>query len=254
MNSPATLDRAVRPAANGPMGGGEFVEKPGTGTSILVWNLPLRIWHWGFAASLSGAWFLGNSFDPEGDVFKYHMPLGLLAGFFVAVRVVFGIVGSRHARWTRFFFTPWHTVRYLFDAVRFRSRAYAGINPGTSLVALGMYLAVAAVIYTGFAADYVEIWHGWLADSLLWLVGLHLAGLFVHTLGHRDWLALSMITGRKVGDAADGLPRENWIGGWLFLGLCIALAAALYFGFDKNECVLKIPGLPPLYLPLVQKG
>lgn len=254
MSAPAAVDRDIGPAAGGRRNDVETAEAPRPEASIVVWNFPFRILHWGFAASLGGAWFLGNSFDPEGDLFKYHMPLGLLAGFFVAARIVFGIVGSRHARWTRFFFTPWHTVRYLFDAIRFRSRTYAGINPGTSLVALGMYLVVAAVIYTGFAADYVEIWHGWLADSLLWLVGLHLAGLVVHSLGHRDWLAQAMITGRKTGPAADGLPRENWLGGWLFLGLCIALVAAIYLGFDVNECVLKIPGLPPLYLPLVQKG
>jgi cytochrome b len=254
MSTSASVERGQNPPASGRAACVAPAEASSREASVIVWNFPFRILHWGFAVSLSGAWILGNSFDPEGDLFKYHMPLGLLAGFFVVARIVFGIVGSRHVRWTRFFFTPFHTARYLFDAIRFRSRGYAGINPGTSLVALGMYVVVGAVIYTGFAAEYVEAWHGWLADTLLWLVGLHLAGLAVHTLGHRDWLALSMITGRKSGPAADGLPRENWLGGWLFLVLCLALAAAGYLGFDVNECVLMIPGLPPIYLPLVQKG
>lgn len=218
----------------------------------LVWDFPMRILHWGFAASFCGAWYIANFYDPEGDIFKYHMLLGILSGFFVAARIALGLFGSRYARWSRFFFSPLHTARYLFDAVRFRSAKYPGINPGTSWVALAMYAVAAALIYTGFSPDYVEVWHVRLAGALPWLVGLHLAGLLLHTLSHREWIALAMITGQK--SAVEGLRRENWLGGWILLVLMAATAAVLYYFFDINESTLKLPGLPSVCLPIVQKG
>lgn len=220
----------------------------------LVWNFPMRIFHWGFAASFTGSWVLGEYFNPESDIFKYHMVLGILAGLFLVARIVFGLFGSRHAKWTRFFFTPWHTLRYFWDAARFRTKNYTGINPGTSMVAIGMYLAVAGLLYTGFHPEYVENWHEIIAQAFLWLVGLHLAGLALHTISHREWIALAMITGRKHGLPGEGLAKDNWIGGWAFLFLCLLATAALYFSFNVLESTLNIPGLPTIFLPIVQMG
>lgn len=80
---------------------------------ILVWDLPTRVLHWLFAGSLSGALVIGFGFDDEHPWFAYHMLLGLVAGLVLCMRLALGIVGSRHARFSAWAWSPRELIRYV---------------------------------------------------------------------------------------------------------------------------------------------
>jgi cytochrome b len=226
---------------------------PAHGNS-LVWDLPLRLCHWGFAGSLSASLFLGLYFDPESEIFHYHMPLGLLAGWFVALRLALGFSGSRPTRWPAFFHAPARTLRYFSNVLRGRADEAGPLNPGSAHFALGIYLGLFGLIATGFAADWIEPWHGRLADGIIVLIACHLAGLTLHALRHRACTPLAMIHGR-----APAQPGEPPAPARRPLGLTLLLASALvtwlvFRHYDSATSTLALPFLPAIDFPLIQKG
>jgi cytochrome b len=226
---------------------------PGPGTT-LVWDLPLRLCHWGFAASLSAALFLGLRFDPESEIFQYHMPLGLLAGWFVALRLELGFSGSRLTRWPAFFHPPARTCRYFRAVLRGPADESGPLNPGSAHFALGIYLGLGAAIATGFIADWLEPWHGPVAYGLLGLVACHLTGLALHAWRHRAWTPLAMIHGRaQLPAGATPAPARRPLGSALLLASVLVTWLVLRH-YDPATATLAIPFLPTLDFPLVQKG
>ena len=67
-------------------------------SKILVFDLPVRVFHWLLAALFLGAFVIGTTVDDESSVFAVHALLGAGAGFLVLLRLVWGLVGTRHAR------------------------------------------------------------------------------------------------------------------------------------------------------------
>ena len=65
---------------------------------ILVWDLPVRLFHWMLAISFAGAWLTAES-ERWRDV---HVLLGYTAGVLVVLRIIWGLVGTRHARFASF--------------------------------------------------------------------------------------------------------------------------------------------------------
>jgi cytochrome b len=226
---------------------------PAHGNS-LVWDLPLRLCHWGFAGSLSASLFLGLYFDPESAIFQYHMPLGLLAGWFMALRLALGFSGSRLTRWPAFFHTPARTLRYFSNVLRGRADDAGPLNPGSAHFALGIYLCLGGVIATGFIADWLEPWHGHLADGIIVLIACHLAGLTLHALRHRACTPLAMIHGRAP-DSVDVTPAPAR----RVLGFALLCASGLvtwlvFRHYDSATSTLALPFLPAIDFPLIQKG
>lgn len=221
---------------------------------VLVWDLPARVCHWGFALSVSGSLVIGFRFDPRDDTFKYHMVLGLLALWFLAIRIVLGFCGGAQSRWRACVHPPRRIARYFADVVRWRTEEPDGLNPGTAVFAPAVYLALVAVIVTGFDADWVGSWHGWLSWGVIGLIAAHLLGLTLHALRHRRLSPLAMVHGRA-------LRREGVAPAPARIAHGVALAALsglivwlLLNHYDPNTSVLNLPFLPEISLPLIQKG
>ena len=221
---------------------------------VLIWDHPMRLCHWGFALSLTASLVIGLRCDPESAVFPYHMLLGFIAVWFIVVRLVLGFIGSRHALWSSFFHGPTQTLRYIGNVIRWRKDEASGPNAGSALFAQAIYLATLALIWTGFVPDWVESWHGWLAYAALALIGVHLLGLSLHALCHRAMTPLAMIHGRGIGRETDALPNSQRVAGvilWIISGL---LVWCVFARFDSNTNTLRLPLLPEIELPLMQKG
>jgi cytochrome b len=221
---------------------------------VLIWDHPMRLCHWGFALSLSASLVIGLRCDPESAAFPYHMLLGFIALWFMAVRVILGFIGSRHARWRSFFHGPRQTLRYFANVIRWNKEESGGPNAGSALFAQAIYLATLALIWTGFVPDWVESWHGWLAYAAIALIGVHLLGLSLHALRHRALTPLSMIHGRGIGRETDALPSSQRLAGLIVLILSAILIWAVFARFDTNTATLHLPFLPEIDLPLIQKG
>ena len=221
---------------------------------ILVWDLSSRLCHWGFALSSGASLYIGFRFDPQDELFKNHILLGFLAAWFLAVRIGLGFVGSRTARWRAFFHSPRPTLQYFAGVFRGKADVHHGLNPGTALFAMAFYIALIALIVTGYDADWAERWHGRFAWCVLGLIGCHLLGLTLHALRHRELTPLAMINGMRYGRYADGLPRECWAGGVALLVLSVLVTWLIFHYFDQGSSSLRIPFLPEIAVPMIQKG
>lgn len=210
---------------------------------ILVWDIPTRLFHWAFAASLTGAIAIGFLTDDDDPLFMTHMLLGIVAVFLLIVRIVMGIVGSRHARFASYPLRPGEVTTYFAGALLSKTRRYAGNNPGSALAAVLMFLLVPALFITGAGIGGGEVGeiHETLAWALLAVVALHIAGLILHTIRHRESIGLSMITGRKSGEPADAIPSSHPVWGAAFALAATAWIGGLFANHDSANASVKLP-------------
>jgi cytochrome b len=172
---------------------------------ILVWDWPTRIGHWLMAAAFLVAYLTGES---EEWRLVHVWAGGTLAGI-VAFRVVWGLIGSRHARFWSFLRSPMAAFGYLGSLLRGSPRHYTGHNPagGWAIVLLlGLGLAAAATgwpTYQELGGEWLEEAHEVVVNLMLTVVLIHLAGVLVGSLAHRENLPRAMVTGYKL-----GLPEE----------------------------------------------
>lgn len=217
---------------------------------ILVWDIPTRLFHWLLAGAFVGAFAIANLVEDESTLFAVHMLLGGVMAFMVVLRVVWGFVGSRWARFGSFLFSPAEVIAYVKDTT---ARRFTGHNPGASwaiFAMLGLSLGLAATgLLMGTGGELVGELHEILAWSMVVVVVAHLAGLVVHTLRHRENAALPIVTGYKLGAPQDATPRAHALVGMLFLGVTGAWGAGLVRSYDAQTHALQIPGTS-LTLPL----
>jgi cytochrome b len=179
--------------------------------SIPVWDPAVRVFHWTLAAAFLVAYATEDDFE------WLHVNAGYLIGILLGLRLLWGFVGPRHARFSDFVRGPRRVMAYAADAVRLRAPRYIGHNPagGAMVVALMVSLAVTvasgialygATDFTGplaglwrgeLAADVLEAVHEAGANTTLFLVLLHLGGVLFSSLEHGENLIKSMINGRK---------------------------------------------------------
>lgn len=212
-----------------------------------VWDLPVRIFHWALVLSFVGA-YLSNRAGVE--YFTYHLWFGYAVVVLIAFRIVWGLVGTRHARFWSFVPGPVGTLRYLGDIVRRRPTHYSGHNPLGALMVLALLASLLVQSVAGlFAND--EIVNtgpliGFIDEDLslrltslhrqlfYWIaaaVGLHIVGVLVHVIFKREPLIRAMFTGRKpatlVARSEEIASSRLWLAVVLLAGLAGALAWAV---------------------------
>jgi cytochrome b len=179
---------------------------------ILVWDAPVRVFHWLMVLCFAGAWITAES-EPWRAL---HVTLGYTMAGLVGFRLLWGLVGTRHARFRTFVRGPKAVLRYLRSLLRGQPEHFTGHNPAGALAIVGLLGLAAAVTFTGWAT-YNEVW-GWpedvhegAANAMLALAALHVVGVIVASWAHRENLVGAMITGRKPGTPAEALQRA-WHG------------------------------------------
>ena len=213
--------------------------------NILVWDLPVRLFHWTFAGSLSAALAIGFLVDDDSPVFQLHMLFGLVAAFALVVRIILGIAGSRYNRFTAMPLRPVEVVRYMVGAFTGKARRYIGHNPGCAVAAMLMFALVPLLVASGagWLGETGEELHEGLAIALGVTIGAHILGIIWHSIRHKEALALSMVTGRKEGPEEDGLATAN--PGWaiaIFAGGA-AWIGALFANHDPRAETVRLPVL-----------
>lgn len=204
---------------------------------ILVWDLPTRLFHWLFAAAVLGALVIALCTDDDKSFFQVHMLLGLVAGFMVLLRLVWGGAGSRYARFGSFLFGPKVLVDYLVGVFRRTRDRHIGHNPGSAYAIHAMLLLSLGLASSGLLmASWkdIEDLHEIFAYAMLMIVGAHLAGIILHTLRHRENIALSMLHGCKQGEGTEGISSSHPLVGAFFLALTIGCTAILFNGHDAQ--------------------
>lgn len=175
------------------------MQQTGSSGGNLVWDVPTRVFHWALAASFVGAYLLAG----EDGARTYHVMFGYTVAGLLVFRLVWGLVGSRHARFRDFAYGPRAAVAYFGDLVRGRARDYQGHNPAGSWAVYALLALAAATALTGWlnynqvAGETFEDVHEVLANAWLVMVVVHVAGVIVASLAHRRNLVVAMITGRR---------------------------------------------------------
>lgn len=173
----------------------------------LVWDLPVRAFHWLLVASFAGAWLLSES-ERQRDL---HVMFGYTVLGLVVFRLAWGFTGTRYARFRSFLYRPREALDYLRGLASGRGERYLGHNPAGSF-AIWAILGLAAVVgatgyatYNDIGGDAVEEVHEFLANGWLVVVGAHVAGVVLSSWLHRENLARAMVTGYKDGEPSDAI-------------------------------------------------
>lgn len=182
--------------------------------TVMVWDVPTRLFHWTLVLSFASAYLTA----------EFHLGfLHTLLGYFLCVllvaRLIWGFAGNQFARFKSFIFSPQETLDYLRSLLQNNPRHYFGHNPAGALMVFGLLALLALILLTGlttlavidfegpllFLTDYfddeasyaVRHLHGWLIDIALVIIPLHLLGVAVGSVQHKENLVRAMVTGKK---------------------------------------------------------
>ncbi len=217
---------------------------------VRVWDPFVRIFHWSVVAAFFIAYFTDD------ELLTLHVWAGYAIGGFLILRVLWGLVGPRHARFSDFIYAPATVLAYARDLLLFRAKRYLGHSPAGGAMVVALLIGLAASVWSGlelYAAEegkgplagatpaisatahaapeasqsrvliagrdergerddreedeYAsgkyegdEFWeeaHEVLANLTLALVILHIGGVLLASVAHRENLARSMVTGLK---------------------------------------------------------
>jgi cytochrome b len=181
------------------------------GRTILVWDLPVRVFHGLLAGAFAAAFATGDA-DRWRDV---HAVLGYTILALVVFRLAWGVFGTRHARFGAFPLAPAAALAYVRSLLVGRPAHHPGHNPaGAVAIYLLLALALAAGLsglaaYAGHGGKWAEEVHEALANTMLAVVVVHVAGVVVGSVAHRENLALAMLTGRKHGAPESAIDRAR---------------------------------------------
>jgi cytochrome b len=200
---------------------------------VKVWDPLVRIFHWSLVTAFAIAYLSGDEESRLHELAGYAV-LGL-----VTIRIVWGFVGTRHARFRDFVYRPSAVAAYARDMSAGKAKRYLGHNPLGGAMIVALLIALLATGATGYAAQQAEAgsprlaavtaqvaawtpdvvrqaladddegghggkqegaWgevHEFFANLTLLLVGLHIAGVILGSVLHRENLVRAMFTGRK---------------------------------------------------------
>jgi cytochrome b len=181
---------------------------------IQVWDVPTRVFHWSLVLTFCGA-FLTSESERYRDI---HVMLGYTLLGLIAFRVFWGFFGTRYARFSSFLFTSGEVVAYVSALAKGKAKHYAGHNPaGSVAIWLLLFLALGSgatgvLLFQDIGGDVMEELHEVLSFAMLAVVALHLAGVVVSSILHRENLVRAMITGSKEAAPEEAEKRSH---GWL---------------------------------------
>jgi cytochrome b len=222
---------------------------------VRVWDLPLRIFHWLLVVGIAGAYVTSQL---GGDWMRWHGRIGSLVLALLVFRLIWGFIGTPHARFASFVPTPRRVVAY----VRGRWRG-AGHSPLGALSVIFLLTLVAAQVVTGLfsnddigfsgpladwigkdASEQLTGWHEQLFDALAGFILLHILAIVFYLVVRRSNLVAAMITGNK------SVPGEHEATiaqrlTWQFIAAAFVAASVSWLVFRASPPVQAEPAVMP---------
>jgi cytochrome b len=178
---------------------------------VRVWDAPTRLTHWLMVVCFAGAWLTAESERWQ----LVHVSLGYTLAGLVAFRVVWGLVGTRHARFASFVRGPSAALGYLRSLFSGHPEHHTGHNPAGALAVIALLGLGALLTASGWATynelggEATEELHEALANGMLALVLVHVAAVVASSWLHRENLARAMATGYKRGAPGEAVARNG---------------------------------------------
>ena len=188
---------------------------------IRIWDAPVRVFHWLLVLSFAGAYLTAES-----EYWRLvHVTLGYTLGGLLAFRLVWGVIGTRYARFSNFVRGPAAVVSYLKSIQARQPEHHLGHNPAGAvaivlLMVLGLGItATGYITYNDLGPGWVGELHDLLANAMVLVIIGHLVGVVTASLQHKENLVRSMVTGFKTGAAGQGIRRT-----WTVVAVAIVIA------------------------------
>jgi cytochrome b len=195
-------------------------------TDILVWDAPVRVFHWLMVFSFAGAYLTAESERWR----LIHVTLGYTMGGLVAFRIIWGLIGTRHARFSSFVHGFTSVRRYVQSLMAGKPEHHVGHNPAGAVAIVLLLLSSIVIVATGWGVyndtggKIVEELHEVSANLMLLIVIVHIAGVVVSSWLHHENLIRSMLTGRKLATASEGITKT-----WKLLAAAIFLGVLAFW-------------------------
>jgi cytochrome b len=184
--------------------------------SVKAWDPLVRVFHW------SLVFFFLLAFATEDDWMNLHAWAGYAVAMLVGFRLLWGIIGTRNARFLTFVKSPQTVKRHLRGMLSLKAPHYLGHNPVAAVMVVALLVSISLVAFSGmvliaaegqgplagtlFAGaneDAMEDIHEFFANFTLLLVFFHVGGVVISSLLEGENLVRAMITGRK-------RARQQW--------------------------------------------
>ncbi|WP_238991889.1 cytochrome b/b6 domain-containing protein [Gemmobacter caeruleus] len=168
---------------------------------VKVWDPFVRGFHWLLLTLIAVCWLTEDG--PK----TLHQASGYGVAALIVMRILWGFVGPRHARFSDFVRGPRKVLAYLAALLAGREPRFLGHNPAGGAMIVALILAVGATALTGWlqttdafwGAEWLEEVHEMAATMILVLAAVHVAGVIVESWRHRENLVTAMIDGHKRG-------------------------------------------------------
>lgn len=167
---------------------------------VKVWDPLQRGFHWLLLVMIATCWLTGED-GPK----TLHQASGYVVGGLIAFRLVWGVIGSRHARFTDFVRGPRKVLAYLAALWRGEEARHLGHNPAGGAMIVALLAVVGTTALTGFLQTTDMFWgsealeevHEIAANLILVLAAFHVSGVLYESWRHRENLITAMIDGKK---------------------------------------------------------
>ena len=208
-----------------------------------VWDLPVRIFHWVLVLAMTGA-YVTHRVGVE--AFPYHVWCGYTVIVLVAFRLIWGVVGTRHAQFGNFVRNPGVMLRYLAAMLRGEHERFAGHNPLGAVMVVALLIALALQALCGlFGNDEIFNFgplYGYVSKArslqltsfhrklFYWIAGavaVHVLAVLWHRWRYREALVTAMFTGRKpaglVAAAEEITSSRLWLATFIVVAVIVVL-------------------------------
>lgn len=205
-----------------------------------VWDLPVRLFHWTLVLLIAFSWL-----SAEMDWMTWHLYSGYAVLALALFRVIWGFVGSTHARFGDFLYGPGAVIAYIRTLPSRTAAKFAGHNPLGGISVVLILLCVLVQTGTGLfsnddiltegplykhiskeLSDWLTTIHNYNFNALLALIGVHVSAVLYYLFYKSENLVKPMFTGRKQLPA--GARPAAMRGGGLALVLFAACAAGVW--------------------------
>jgi cytochrome b len=176
-------------------------------SKVLIWDWPVRAGHWLLVGAFALAWLTGESEEWR----LVHVFAGGTVVGVILFRLLWGIAGTRHARFASFVRGPGAVVEYVRGLLRGDESSYAGHNAAggwaiIALLSLGLLTGASGwFVYQDMGGEWLEEGHEALASGMLAVAVIHVAGVVVSSLAHRENLVRAMLSGMKRGESKEAI-------------------------------------------------
>ena len=195
--------------------------------SVLVWDFPVRVFHWLLVASFAGAWLTSESEAQQ----MIHYAFGYTAVALVLFRILWGLVGTRYARFSQFIKGPVETMQHIKALLTGNQHPGVGHNPAGALAMISLMLLILLIGLTGywsvkeFLGDFMSGAHETISNLTLVVVVIHIAAAIIMSFMQKENLVRAMVTGNKRGIPEQAIRYPMYLIG---IGLAITWIYCFY--------------------------